>query len=96
MLSLKDASKGFSAVGSEPRLSVLLTLVKVGPKGLTIGEIQKELDIPASTLAHHLRLLEASNLIKQEKQGREVTCSANYQNVKTLADYLLHECCSEI
>ena len=95
MLLLKDASNGFASIGSQPRLQVLLTLVKVAPTGLTIGEIQSRLDIPASTLAHHLKSLTSSGLIEQEKNGRETINKANYNYIKELADFLLKECCSE-
>jgi len=54
MINIDKAALGFNAVGSKHRLGVLLELVKVGKSGLTIGEIQEQLNIPASTLAHHL------------------------------------------
>ena len=93
MLSIKNAVQGFAAVGSEARLSVLLSLVKAGDDGLTVGEIKNRLKIPASTLAHHLRFLTNARLIVQEKQGREVTSKANFDYIEILGDYLLKECC---
>ena len=57
MINIDKAALGFNAVGSKHRLGVLLELVKVGKSGLTIGEIQEQLNIPASTLAHHLDFL---------------------------------------
>ncbi len=71
----------------------MLLLVKTGGEGLTVGEIKQQLKMPASTLAHHLRFLDAANLIEQEKQGREVINKANFDHVKLLGDYLLDECC---
>ena len=62
-LGLVEAAQGFAAIGSEPRLEVLLALVRAGPGGLKVGEIQKRVDIPASTLTHHLRFLAAAGLI---------------------------------
>ncbi|MBF0278993.1 MAG: helix-turn-helix transcriptional regulator [SAR324 cluster bacterium] len=95
MLVLEEAAQGFAAVGSEPRLTVLLILVRACPEGLSIGEIQEKLKMPASTLAHHLRFLAAADLVLQEKRGREVISRANYQRIKFLADYLLEECCQD-
>ena len=95
MTTLEEAARGFSAVGSESRLAVLLLLVKTGVEGLTVGEIGRKLQIPASTLAHHLRFLGAANLIEQEKQGREVINKANFDYIKLLGDYLLDECCMD-
>ena len=72
MLSLEEAAQGFAAVGSESRLEVLLALVRSGREGLTVGDIQEGVGIPASTLAHHLRFLAAAGLIDQERAGRTV------------------------
>ena len=50
MIAIEEAAQGFAAAGSEPRLAVLLALVRAGEGGLTVGEIQERLAIPASTL----------------------------------------------
>ena len=94
-MELEIASQGFAAVGSEPRLEVVLTLVRAGPDGLTIGEIQNRLNIPASTLAHHIKFLSAAGLVHQEKQGRSVINRASYDQLEALAGFLLKECCAE-
>lgn len=94
-MDLEQAAQGFSAVGSEPRLTVLLALVRAGQEGLTIGEIQSRVGQPASTLAHHLRFLAAAGLVEQEKQGRSVINRAAYEHIELLAQYLLRECCAE-
>lgn len=95
MLALEEAAQGFAAVGSEPRLDVLLSLVRAGPDGLSVGEIQERVDLPASTLAHHLRFLAAAGLIDQERQGRVVRSRAAFARIESLAGFLLRECCSE-
>ncbi|MBT4287315.1 MAG: helix-turn-helix transcriptional regulator [Deltaproteobacteria bacterium] len=96
MLSEKIAAQGFAAVGSESRLSVLLSLVKAGDDGLTVGEIKNRLKIPASTLAHHLRHLADAELIVQEKRGREVINVANFGYIETLGKYILSVCCVDV
>lgn len=95
MLDLEEAAQGFAAVGSEPRLEVLLTLVRAGSDGLTVGDIQGRVGLPASTLAHHLRFLAAGGLIEQERQGRAVINRAAYERIEELAGFLLHECCAD-
>ena len=95
MLSVEEAAQGFAAAGSESRLEVLLILVRAGPDGLTVGEIQDGVGIPASTLAHHLRILCAGGLIEQERAGRAVINRAAYRQIEQLADYLLRECCAD-
>ncbi len=95
MIALEQAAQGFAAVGSEPRLEVLLSLVRAGPDGLSVGEVQERVDLPASTLAHHLRFLAAAGLIEQERQGRMIRSRAAFERIERLADFLLRECCSE-
>jgi DNA-binding transcriptional ArsR family regulator len=87
------AAKGFNAVGSKSRLIVLTELVKVGSNGLTIGEIQELVNIPLSTLAHHLDHLKKANLIHQEKKGRSIYNFAQFNHIQELVNYLLRECC---
>jgi len=93
LIDIAIAAQGFAAAGSESRLAVLRVLVRAGHAGLPIGEIQQKLDIPASTLAHHLKFLAAGSLIIQEKQGRMVINRANYSQIEALAGFLLSECC---
>ncbi|MCH9675758.1 MAG: metalloregulator ArsR/SmtB family transcription factor [Gammaproteobacteria bacterium] len=93
MLVLEEAAQGFAAVGSEPRLEVLLTLVRAGPEGLSVGDIQARVGIAPSTLAHHLRFLAAAGLIDQEKHGRSVVNRAAFERIEALANFLLRECC---
>tara|TARA_S200000501_G_scaffold206440_1_gene194102 strand:+ start:450 stop:761 length:312 start_codon:yes stop_codon:yes gene_type:complete len=94
-MELEWAAKGFAAAGAEPRLEVLLDLVRAGPQGLTVGEIQERLNIPASTLAHHLRFLNSASLIDQEKDGRTVINRARFDYIEDLAKFLLKECCAD-
>lgn len=89
MLAAEETLQGFAAVASEPRLQVLLTLVRAGNAGLTVGEIQERVGLPASTLAHHLRFLAAGRLTEQEREGR-----AAYDRIEVLAAFLLRECCA--
>ena len=91
----EEAAQGFAAIGSEPRLEVLLCLVRAGPSGLAVGDIQRRLDLPASTLTHHLRFLAAAGLIEQHKTGRSIRNRASFERIEELAAYLLRECCAE-
>ena len=95
MLSLEEAAQGFAAAGSESRLEVLMALVRAGPDGLTVGDIQATVGFPASTLAHHLRFLAAGGLIEQERTGRTVVNRAAYPRIEQLADFLMRECCAD-
>jgi DNA-binding transcriptional ArsR family regulator len=94
-IEIEQAAQGFAAMGSKARLQVLLTLVKAGTKGLSVGDIQSRSGLAASTLAHHLRHLSSAGLIEQEKAGRAVINRASYKHLEILAAYILSECCIE-
>lgn len=94
-ITLEQAAQGFAAIGSEPRLEVLRTLVRAGPEGLSVGDIQKRLGIAGSTLTHHLRFLASAGLIEQTRSGRVIRNLAAFARIEELATYLLAECCAE-
>ena len=94
--SLETAAQGFAAIGAGPRLAVLKKLVRIGPKGLQVGELQQSMDIPPSTLAHHLRVLAEAGLILQTKNGRHIINAPNFPAITALIDFLISECCIEM
>jgi len=90
------AAASFAALGSEQRLSVLRTLVRAGPEGLSIGELGDRTGVTGSTLTHHLKLLAATGLVKQERIGRSTICAAvAYAEIQALAHFLVTECCAD-
>ncbi len=94
--ALTVAADSFAALGSEQRLCVLRVLVRAGPDGLSIGELGERSGVTGSTLTHHLKLLAATGLVKQERQGRSTICAAvAYAEVQALAHFLLTECCAD-
>lgn len=95
-MTTQDAASGFAALGSGPRLDALRCLVRAGPEGLPIGEIQRRLDMPGSTLSHHLRILREAGLIEQARDGRSVLSRARFDRVSGLADFLLDQCCADV
>ena len=59
----------FAAMGAEPRLRIMQLLLTAHPQGLVVGDIQEELEIPASTLSHHLDKLKNEELVKVRREG---------------------------
>lgn len=94
-LTREQAALGFAAIGSHHRLDVYLTLVRAGNKGMSVGQIQQSIDMPASTLAHHLRFLTEAGLLIQTKQGRTTLNLANFDRMDQLADYIKSQCCAD-
>ncbi len=87
------AAHCLSELGNLTRLDIFRLLVRASPEGLNVGEVQARLDVPASTLAFHLRGLVAAGLIVQEKVGREVRCRANHRQVTMVVEFLREKCC---
>lgn len=87
------AAKVFAELGNRARLDILRILIKAGPDGLPIGDIQGQLDIPPSTLAFHLRGLVSAGLMEQEKQGRMVLCRPCLDRINEAISFLKENCC---
>jgi DNA-binding transcriptional ArsR family regulator len=88
------AARCLSELGNLTRLDVYRLLVRAGPKGLNISEIRARLDIPASTLAFHLRGLVHSGLVVQQRSGREIVCRAHYRQLSAVIGFLREKCCA--
>ena len=95
-LDLVEAASAFAALGSEQRLSVLRTLVRAGPDGLSIGDLGTRTGVTGSTLTHHMKILLQAGLVEQEKHGRSIICvSVAYDRAKVLSEFLMTECCAD-
>jgi DNA-binding transcriptional ArsR family regulator len=84
----------FSAMGTEPRLRIMQLLLSAHPEGLVVGEIQDELDIPNSTLSHHLEKLKTEGLVEVQREGTFLRCTANCEALQELLQFLYAECCT--
>jgi len=95
-LDLALAALSFAALGSEQRLSVLRTLVRAGPEGLSIGDLGRRAGVTGSTLTHHMKILAQAGLVTQERHGRSIICAAvAYDELRALSEFLLRECCTD-
>ena len=84
----------FSAMGAEPRLRIVRLLLSAHPGGLVVGEIGNELNIPASTLSHHLEKLKNEDLVRVRREGTFLWYSANTDALQDLLSFLYAECCT--
>lgn len=92
----EKVAASLAELGNTHRLSVFRFLVKAGHDGAPVGEIQKALNIPASTLSHHLARMARVGLIRQEKRSRTIVCIPEYQHLNSLIDFLREECCEGV
>jgi|SRR4051812_32134217 ArsR family transcriptional regulator, arsenate/arsenite/antimonite-responsive transcriptional repressor len=84
----------FSAIGAEPRLCIMQLLLSAHPEGMVVNEIQAELEIPNSTLSHHLDKLRNEGLINVRRESTFLRYTANTEALRELLQFLYAECCT--
>jgi DNA-binding transcriptional ArsR family regulator len=95
-MTLDEAARCLEKLGNPTRLEVIRLLVRAGREGLSVGEVQEHLGIPASTLSHHLMHLVSAGLVQQERQGRVLRCTPNFDLLEGLVALLTEECCAGV
>lgn len=85
----------FSAMGTEARLRIMQALLSAHPEGLVVGDIQQELDIPNSTLSHHLEKLKSEGLVNVQRESTFLRYTANTETLQELLRFLYAECCTK-
>jgi len=88
-MELENAAKRCAELGNTTRLSIFRLLVRAGKNGLSVGNIQKNLGIPGSTLTHHIQRLVQVGLVHQRRESRTLYCEPQFEAVRELAEYLV-------
>lgn len=81
------------ALGHPVRLQVLRFVVQAGAEGAAAGAIQAHVDLPASTLSHHLKRLVDAGIMKARGEGTFHYYTVDYPSLRRLTDYLWEDCC---
>ena len=89
-------ARQLAELGNPHRLLAFRLLVKAGADGLSVGEIQEHLQIPGSTLSHHVSRLVWAGLVDQSREGRTLRCRANFAAMHGLIGFLADECCTGV
>jgi DNA-binding transcriptional ArsR family regulator len=84
----------FSAMGTEPRLRIMQLLLSAHPEGLVVGDIQEELEVPNSTLSHHLDKLKNEGLVNVQRESTFLRYTANTEALQEILRFLYAECCT--
>ena len=92
-MDLMQAAECLEKLGSPARLEIFRLFVRAGDPGLSVGEIQSHLGIPASTLSHHIAQLSRAGLLTQTREGRVLRCHPNWAMMNDLVSFLTDECC---
>ena len=86
-------AKALKELGHPIRLMIFKRLVRSGHQGIAVGELQKELEIPGSTLSHHISSLVSADLIKQRREGRTLYCTVQYDRLNQVITFFEEDCC---
>ncbi len=90
------AARCLEKLGNATRLEIFRLLVRAGPAGLAVGEIQEHLDIQGSILSHHVSNLVNVGLVNQERQGRVLRCTPHFTLIDEVIRFLTDECCAGV
>ena len=93
ILDYDNAAALLSQLGNPTRLRIVRELVRVGRTGMAVGEIQKKLGIPNSTLSHHINHLRNAGLVKQERESTVLRCKVEFKAIDAIVKFLTEECC---
>lgn len=78
----------FRLLGDPTRLRIVLTCLNAPT---AVGEIADRLDLSASLVSHHLRLLRAARIVRSERHGKQVFYAAADDHVRcVVVDMLEH------
>ena len=93
MGELERHAEQLSALGHPVRLRILRFVVQAGAEGVAAGEIQGHVDLPASTLSHHLKRLASAGLLTRRTEGTFLYYGADYRGLRALTGYIWEDCC---
>src|SRR5690348_10399549 len=84
-----------SALGHPVRLKILRFVVQAGRDGASAGDIATHVDLPPSTLSHHLKRLVDAGVVSSRPEGTFHYYAADYAALRALTDYLWEDCCAK-
>ena len=77
-MEIEIIAKALKELGHTTRLSIYRLVIRAGKSGIAVGEIQEKLNVPGSTLSHHISSLVSANLVVQRREGRTLFCIAQH------------------
>lgn len=83
-----------AALGQEARLEIFRLLVRAGAGGRCVEEIRDEVEIPGSTLSHHLDTLTRCGLLSARRDGRFIHYAVDWAQATALLRFLVEDCCA--
>lgn len=94
-MDLESIAKALKELGHPTRLKIFQFVVRAGYQGIAVGGLQEKLEIPGSTLSHHVSALANAGLISQRREGRTLYCIAEFEKLQSVIGFLQDECCAD-
>ena len=92
-MNIENIAKALKELGHPTRLAIYQCVVRAGNQGVAVGGLQEKLNIPGSTLSHHVSSLVSAGLISQRRESRTLYCIAEYKKLQAVINFLQEECC---
>ncbi|MFO1183516.1 MAG: metalloregulator ArsR/SmtB family transcription factor [Bauldia sp.] len=89
-----DALACLAALSQPTRLKAFRHLVMCEPEGIAAGEIARLVDVPQNTMSTHLAIMAQCGLVRSERRSRSILYRANLGRFRSLAVFLLQDCCA--
>lgn len=93
MNKLERHALQLGALGHPARLAILRAVVQAGTEGVSLSDLEKDLEIPWTTLHHHASRLVESGLVIVRREGKASMHTASYETLRELTDFLWEDCC---
>lgn len=87
------AIKSLAAMAHNSRLTLMRLLIQAGDQGLQSGELAVRAGIGTTTASAQLLVLANAGLVRSRRQGRFVSYFAEYDHMRDLLGFLMHDCC---
>lgn len=94
MMEESKAIEAFGALSQPTRLAVFRALVQAGHDGVAAGALAELVQVPASTLSAHLKILEHAGLVTSRRLSRHIFYAARYDTARALIAFLMEDCCA--
>ena len=93
MMDIEVVAKALKELGHTTRLTIFKRVVRAGFQGVAVGSLQEQLQLPGSTLSHHISSLVSAGLLSQRREGRTLFCVADFSKLEGVIGFLQDECC---
>lgn len=92
-MNTEQALAAMASLAQETRLAIFRLLIQAGRDGMAVADIGEAVGAGGATLSFHLANLTRAGLLSQQREGRSLIYSANFQYMNDLVSYLTENCC---